>query len=64
MMMVTTPRAPKAVISNEVMRFVKSVQGKIAATTDDTEQAAAYRADLHESLSLMLQAIVDDHQKG
>jgi hypothetical protein len=46
------------------MRFVKSVQGKIAATTDDTEQAAAYRADLHESLSLMLQAIVDDHQKG
>jgi hypothetical protein len=46
------------------MKFVNLVQEKIAATTDDTEQAAGYRAGLTEALSLMLQATVNDHQKG
>jgi hypothetical protein len=46
------------------MTFVRLVQDKITATTDDTEQATGYRAGLTEALSLMLQATVDDHQKG
>jgi hypothetical protein len=46
------------------MTFVKLVQDAIATTTADTEQAAGYRAGLTEALSLMLQATVDDHQKG
>jgi hypothetical protein len=47
------------------MTFVRLVQDKIAgAMTDDTERGAGYREGLTEALSLMLQATVDDHQKG
>jgi hypothetical protein len=47
------------------MKFVNLVQEKIAtAGGDDTEYGSGYRAGLTESLSLMLQATVDDHQKG
>jgi hypothetical protein len=64
-MTTTTPRAPKAVISSQVMTFVRLVQDKIAETAkDDTDLSAGYRAGLTEALSLMLQATVDDHQKG
>lgn len=48
------------------MTFVKLVQGRltqIAATGDDSERAAGYRDGLTESLSLMLQATVDDTQR-
>jgi hypothetical protein len=46
------------------MKFVNLVQQQIAMTTEDTERAAGFRQGLSESLSLMLQAAVDDHQKG
>jgi hypothetical protein len=46
------------------MRFVSLVQGRIAATTGDSEHDAGYREGLTQALADMLQATVDDHQKG
>jgi hypothetical protein len=49
------------------MTFVRLVQARIteiAATGDDSERAGGYRDGLTEALSLMMQATVDDHQKG